>query len=117
MDRVAIARAALTEIVRRQAGRQARAVGGQPGVDTVTVIDPEHDQYGLLRIGWQATAPERVLRPVFFARIKDGKVWIEDDYTDPALADMLVDAGVPREDIVLGFLHPDERRYSDFAVA
>lgn len=117
MDRLTDARTALAEIVRREAGHLARAVGGQPGVETVTVLDPEHDQYGLFQVGWQSDAPRRVLRPVFFARIKGGKVWVEEDNTDFTLADLLMDAGVRREDIVLGFLHPDERRYSDFAVA
>ena len=117
MDRLALARTALAEIVRREAGHQARAIGEYPGVETVTILDPEHDQYGLLRVGWRSERPKRVLIPVFFARIKGGKVWIEEDNTDFTLADLLMDAGVPREDIVLGFLSPEERRYSDFAVA
>ncbi|MBX9580902.1 MAG: XisI protein [Gemmataceae bacterium] len=117
MDRVDAARTALGEIVRRRAGHIAKAIGEYPGVETVTTLDPEHDQFGLFRVGWREERPKRVLLPVFFARIKDGKVWIEEDDTDPALAELLLDAGVRREDIVLGFLHPDERRYSDFAVA
>jgi hypothetical protein len=43
--------------------------------------------------------------------------WIEEDWTEAGIADILVRAGVPREDIVLGFQPPDLRQYTDFAAA
>jgi len=49
--------------------------------------------------------------------IINGKIWIQHDSTDWPVADALLEAGVPKEDIVLGF-HPAEvRQYTDFAVA
>jgi hypothetical protein len=114
MDRVAAARAALNEIVRRVAGYFDRSPN--TGLETAVVTDAEHDQYGLFRIGWRA-GNQRVTNIVFLARIKDGKVWIEEDNTDLALADELVRAGVPKEDIVLGFQPPEVRHLSEFAVA
>jgi hypothetical protein len=115
MDRVAIARAALNDIVRRVAayfdGSRTR------GVETLVVTDAEHDQYGLFRFGWQEGTHKRVANTLFLARIKDGKVWIEENNTDLSLADELVRAGVPREDIVLAFHPPEMRHLTDFAVA
>ena len=51
------------------------------------------------------------------ARLHNGKIWIEADLTYEGLANQLVEAGVPKGDIVLGFNSPDMRSYSEFAVA
>jgi hypothetical protein len=46
-----------------------------------------------------------------------GKVWIQYDGTSTPVATALLEAGIPREDIVLGF-HPQKvRSYTDFAVS
>jgi hypothetical protein len=49
--------------------------------------------------------------------IIDDKVWIQYDGTSQPVAEALLEAGILREDIVLGF-HPDElRQYTGFAVS
>jgi len=50
-------------------------------------------------------------------RIRDGKFWIEEDWTEDGIATDLVRAGVPKEDIVLAFHEPEMRQYTDFAAA
>ena len=52
-----------------------------------------------------------------YVRIRDGKFWIEEDWTEDGIATDLVRAGVPKEDIVLAFHEPEMRQYTDFAVA
>ena len=52
-----------------------------------------------------------------YVRIRDGKFWIEEDWTEDGIATDLVRAGVPKEDIVLAFHEPKLRQYTDFAVA
>ena len=113
MDQVADYAAAVRGVMERVAGWLDGIP--KPGVDTVLLEDPRHGAFALMRFGWHAK--KRLDNVVLMTRVKSGKVWIEQDNTDLDLADELVKAGVPREDIVLGFLHPDERRYSDFAVA
>ncbi len=49
--------------------------------------------------------------------IKDGKIWIEADETDQGFANVLLSAGVPRQDIVLAFHPPELRRLSEFSAA
>jgi hypothetical protein len=49
--------------------------------------------------------------------IKDGKIWIQYDGTETGLACALVQAGVPKEDIVLAFHAPHKRPYTGYAVA
>lgn len=84
------------------------------GVETLCAVDEERDQYVLLSTGWAGT--ERVRGITVYLRLRDGKVWLEEDNTDFGIAEELMKAGVPREDIVLGFQHPDMRRLTDFAV-
>ena len=48
--------------------------------------------------------------------IKDGKVWIQHDGTEDGIAEELVEAGVPREHIVLAFHPPDVRKHTPYAV-
>ncbi len=47
----------------------------------------------------------------------DGKVWIQHDGTDLSVADALVERGIPKDQIVLGFRSPFYRKMSDFALA
>jgi hypothetical protein len=50
-------------------------------------------------------------------RIEQGKIWIEEDWTKQGIANELLDAGVPPEDIVLGFQHSSKRPLTEFASA
>jgi XisI protein len=43
-------------------------------------------------------------------RIRDGRYWIEEDWTEDGIATDLVQAGIPREDIVLAFHEPKMRQ-------
>ena len=45
------------------------------------------------------------------------KIRLQRDGTEYSVANELVDLGVPREDIVLGFQAPYKRPYTDFAAA
>ena len=48
--------------------------------------------------------------------IIDGKIWIQHDGTEGGIALDLIDHGVPKQDIVLGFHSPFKRQFTDFAV-
>jgi hypothetical protein len=47
--------------------------------------------------------------------IRDGKIWIQRDFTEEGVASELVDLGVPKTDIVLGFKPPYMRQVTGFA--
>ena len=49
--------------------------------------------------------------------IINGKIWIQWNMTEIDLAKELENKGVPKSDIVIGFLSPEIREYSDYAVA
>jgi hypothetical protein len=87
----------------------------KPGIETLLIEDQSQSIILLARVGWYAG--ERVDNIVIFARIREGKVWIEEDNTDLTFADELIRSGVPEKDIVLAFHHPDRRHRAEFAVA
>ncbi|MEM9214990.1 MAG: XisI protein [Cyanobacteria bacterium P01_F01_bin.150] len=84
-------------------------------IEPLPLCNLDADSYLLLDIGWGKTG--RVHSMAFHVRIKNGKIWIEWDGTDPGIAQELVDAGIPQEDIVLGFYRPERREITGFAVA
>ena len=54
---------------------------------------------------------------ILHVRIKNDKVYIEYDGTDEGFGDVFVEAGIPKQDIVLAFHAPAKRPYTGFAVA
>jgi hypothetical protein len=86
-----------------------------PGVETFCVFDDERGHYLLMRFGW--TKDRRVRAITLFLRLRDGKIWIEEDWTEDGVALDLLRAGVPKEDIVLAFHSPEVRASTEFAVA
>lgn len=78
------------------------------------VFDREGDHYQLLSIGWDNR--KRVFDCDVHLDIINDKVWIQLNNTDVDLATELVEMGVPREDIVLGFHSPYMRQFTDYAV-
>ncbi len=86
-----------------------------PGVETLCIFDDERGHYVLLDLGW--SEDQRVQNTMVYVRINNGKFWIEEDWTEEGITKDLLKAGVPNEDIVLAFQHPEMRPLTDFAVA
>jgi hypothetical protein len=84
-------------------------------INAETVFDEERDHYQLVYEGWNGF--ERVHGSVIHVDIRNDKVWIQHDGTEDGIAEELVDAGIPRDHIVLGFHLPEKRKYTEFAVA
>lgn len=79
------------------------------------VVDETNDHYLLLNLGWKER--RRIWGTSLHVRIRDGKFWIEEDGLEEGFATDLLEAGVPKEDIVLAFHHPKMRPHTEFAVA
>lgn len=78
------------------------------------VFDLERDRYLLLYVGWRDE--ERIHGCPIHIDIKDGKIWIQRDFTEEGLASQLLELGVPRTDIILGFRALYVRQFTGFAV-
>src|SRR5262249_11406723 len=86
-----------------------------PDVDSFMIVDEAHDHYLWMNVGWEEG--KRTSGCTVYARLRDGKFWIEEDWTEEGIATDLLAAGVPREDIVLAFQPPEMRKYTEFAAA
>jgi XisI protein len=82
--------------------------------DDRLAFDEERDQYLWFRSGWNGK--ERIRHITMYLRIKDGKIWVEEDLTDLRVVDDLLAAGISKSDIVLGFHHPSKRHLTEFAI-
>jgi hypothetical protein len=78
-----------------------------------TIFDEVHDRYMIFRAGWRDK--ERIHIPTLYVRLYQGKFWIEEDWTEDGIATELLAVGVPHQDIVLAFRHPEMRPFTEFA--
>ncbi len=79
------------------------------------VADKENHQYQVITMGWEGK--KYIHDCPIHIDIINGKIWIQNNMTEIDLDDELIRLGVPKTDIVLGFLSPKMREYSDYAVA
>lgn len=86
-----------------------------PEKETEVVCDEEHDHYMLVNVGW--AGKRRIRGTTLYVRLRQDKFWIEEDWLEHGIATDLLEAGVPKEDIVLAFHPPNMRRLTEFAVA
>ncbi len=77
-------------------------------VATQLITDDEHGHYLLYSVGWETNYRE--YSAFVHLDVKpDGKVWVQHDGTDLRIALMLVEEGIPKDNIVLGFHTPYRR--------
>ena len=79
------------------------------------LIDRENNSFQLLDTGW--SGKHYVFGPVFHFDIIDCKIWMQCNNTEWEVVDYLMEHGVDRQDIVLGFVPPHARKFSGFATA
>jgi hypothetical protein len=58
----------------------------------------------------------RVHGSLIHVDIINDKLWIQRDGTEYGVANEFVDAGVPKDHIVLGFRSPEMRKITEFAI-
>lgn len=85
------------------------------GVKAVVILDDDRGHYQLLDIGWDGD--KRIYNVVLHIELAGDKVWLQRNTTDQQIAEELVQAGIPRDAIVLGIHPPRVRQHTDFAVA
>lgn len=89
-------------------------LANMPDVASKLFVGEDKKQFILLYIGWQ---DKRYLHHFLFnIEIIGDKVWVHEDATDISIADKLIERGIPKEDIVLGFVPMYARDIEGFAV-
>jgi hypothetical protein len=84
-------------------------------IEPLVIFDDERQSYQLMYLGWDKH--RRIHSTIIHIRLQNDKVWIEYDGTQEGVATALLEAGVPKTDIVLAFHSPEKRKYTEFAVA
>jgi hypothetical protein len=103
------------DVLKQVITNEANHTPGVGAIEIIPIIDEVHDQYQVLLIGWNRLG--RVFSVILHLRLHDEKVWIEYDGTSEGVANTLLEAGLPHDDIVLAFHPPHKRPLTDFAVA
>ncbi|MFN0036434.1 MAG: XisI protein [Saprospiraceae bacterium] len=112
MDKINQYRDIIEAYLRRRA---EGALATEPGAQAHVLIDREKDEYALLWVGWSGYRYKHGI--MFHLQIIDKKVWVHEDRTDSDIAGQLQDAGIPKSDIVLGYVSPEIRETGGYAVA
>jgi acetylornithine/succinyldiaminopimelate/putrescine aminotransferase len=102
---------AILDILNTYAKIQFSNVKGENQV----IADKENNRFLIMTIGWQKNHFVHDC-PMHFDII-DGKIWVQTNMTEWNVAEMLEQHGIDKKDIVLGFLSPSTRAYSDYAEA
>ncbi len=103
------------QLIRKVLTEHARVPYSYGQLQSATVFDEENDHYLMMAHGWEGK--RRVHDCMIHVDIIDGKFWIQYDGTEYGIARELMDAGVPKEHIVLGFYLPERRQDTEFAAA
>lgn len=86
----------------------------EEGIETEVVFDRERDRYLLVEVGWENNA--RVHHTIAHLDIINKKVWIQLDKTPNGIANDLLEKGMSKDEIVLGFRSETLRKMSEFAL-
>lgn len=79
------------------------------------IVSEDKTNYLLITLGWQND--KRVHGCLVHIEIINGKIWIHQDGTEDGIAEDLLVAGIPKNQIVLAFHPPEVRPYTEFAVS
>ena len=80
-----------------------------------TIFDRDGNHYLIMLVGRDGT--KRVHGCLIHVDIVGNKIWIQRDGTEQGVAVQLLEAGVPKEHIVLAFRSPEMRQHTGFAVS
>lgn len=86
------------------------------GLERQLVADREHNRFLVITFGWP-DEDEMAYSTLLHLEIKDGKIWVQQNWTELEIATELIEQGVPKSDIVLGFVPAYARQYTEFAAA
>jgi hypothetical protein len=87
----------------------------EPNMEYILVADDANGHYLWKTIGWEGS--KHIDLTTVYVRLKDNKIYIEEDFSEEGIAGDLLREGIPASDIVLAFHEPSMRQYTEFAVA
>ncbi len=103
------------QLIQQSLEKRSKLRSKNDPVESQTIFDPQSDRYLLINVGWK-NSNTRIYGCVLHVDIRDGKIWVQHDGTEDAIADQLVTLGVPKQDIVLAYHAPYVRQYTEYAI-
>ncbi|MGF1512355.1 MAG: XisI protein [Elainellaceae cyanobacterium] len=82
-------------------------------LEQFVILDTQNDHYQLGTVGWDGD--RRIFSCLIHIDIKGDKIWIQHDGTEAGVANELVELGVAKQSIVIGFHDPNARKHTEFA--
>ncbi|MDJ1179092.1 XisI protein [Roseofilum sp. BLCC_M91] len=110
MDKLEFYRDTIEKILRRHADMPY----SYGEIDEHVIIDRDRNHFLLFDVGWQQE--RRVHGCITHVQIIDGKIWIQRDGIEDGVTEELLEAGVPKSDIVLGFQPREVRPYTGYGI-
>jgi XisI protein len=102
------------ETIRRLMAEYAAWKPPTPAITSEQIQDTAQDHYLLKYVGWDGR--RRVNATAFHLDIIGGKVWVQYDGSNRSVTDALVEAGIPKEDIVPAEQPPEVRAELGFGI-
>ena len=90
--------------------------GNQGELQDQLICDYESNNFQLVTVGWANNKYHYIVNYHFMIK-PSGKVWLMVNNKDSRIAEELVEQGIPRMDIVLGFQQLQYRQFTNFATA
>ena len=103
-----------SEIVQQLLEDYAALSGDDKRVATELIFDTVRDSYQLVHVGWHDD--RRIHGCILHLDIRHGKIWLQHNGTENDIAAELVEMGVSKSDIVIGFHSPFKRQFTEYAV-
>jgi hypothetical protein len=112
MNKIEKYTAILSDLVEEYAAPQS----SNSDFEKQVLIDTRHLHFQVQSLGWQG---DKFLHSVMlhFDIKPNAKIWIQQNWTEDDVALALMQRGVEREDIVIGFQPPRYRQLSGYSVA
>ncbi|MGK7891718.1 MAG: XisI protein [Leptolyngbyaceae cyanobacterium] len=102
------------QVIRKILNNHTKVAYKNSQIKFETVFDNESDRYLLMILGRENKRYEHGC--LIHIDIINGKIWVQRDGTELGVANELVEAGVPKDNIVLGFKSPERRKDTEFAI-
>ncbi len=112
MDKIQKYSAILSDLVEEYAAPH----GANAEFEKQVLIDTRHLHFQVQSLGWLG---DKFIHSVMlhFDIKPNAKIWIQQNWTEDDVAVALIERGVAREDIVIGFQPPRYRKLSGYSVA
>lgn len=110
MDKITHYRQVLKEIIHQH----SRYSPSQKKCETLAIIDEDSDNYLLIDVGWHDS--KRTHFVILHLRIIEQKIYVEWDGLESGVTRILLEKGVLKDDIILGFIRPEKRDLIDFSL-